>query len=109
MLTLLRNNIVKGSLIDLELEARELDSLLNNPQEYLKTLSVQDARRIREVLVPAYQRTFKIIFYLGASLAAVAFFVAFFLMPHIDLACGSNNKPKEEDEEYPGEKSATTP
>ncbi|EXF79121.1 MFS drug transporter [Colletotrichum fioriniae PJ7] len=90
------NNIVKNSVNGLDLSAERRDSLLSNPQQYLSSLSDDDAQRIRNVLAPAYQRSFKVIFELGSGLAAAGFFFAWFLMPHIDLARPDDHKLKEE-------------
>ncbi|KAK1855918.1 MFS drug transporter [Colletotrichum chrysophilum] len=90
------NNIVKGSVNGLDLGMEQRDSLLSNPQQYISSLSDEDAQRIRAVLAPAYQKSFKVIFELGSGLAAAAFFVAWFLMPHIDLSRPDDHKLKEE-------------
>ncbi|KAF5497611.1 Efflux pump dotC [Colletotrichum siamense] len=90
------NNIVKSSVNDLDLSVEQRDSLLSNPQQYISSLSDEDAQRIRAVLAPAYQKSFKVIFELGSGLAAGAFFVAWFLMPHIDLSRPDDHKLKEE-------------
>ncbi|KAF5520765.1 Efflux pump FUS6 [Colletotrichum aenigma] len=90
------NNIVKSSVNGLDLGVEQRDSLLSNPQQYISSLSDEDAQRIRAVLAPAYQKSFKVIFELGSGLAAAAFFVAWFLMPHIDLSRPDDHKLKEE-------------
>ncbi|KAF4839806.1 Efflux pump FUS6 [Colletotrichum siamense] len=90
------NNIVKSSVNGLDLGMEQRDSLLSNPQQYISSLSDEDAQRIRAVLAPAYQKSFKVIFELGSGLAAAAFFVAWFLMPHIDLSRPDDHKLKEE-------------
>jgi hypothetical protein len=110
LLTILRNNIVQSSLNHLDLDAEQRNSLLSNSQQYLSVLSDEEARRISAVLAPAYQRSFKIIFELGAGLAAGAFVVAFFLMPHIELGRPDDEKLKEEGRRKQGsEKAETTP
>ncbi|KAF0323564.1 hypothetical protein GQ607_009245 [Colletotrichum asianum] len=90
------NNIVKSSVNSLDSGVEQRDSLLSNPQQYISSLSDEDAQRIRAVLAPAYQKSFKVIFELGSGLAAAAFFVAWFLMPHIDLSRPDDHKLKEE-------------
>uniref|UniRef100_A0A8H7TI47 Major facilitator superfamily (MFS) profile domain-containing protein n=1 Tax=Bionectria ochroleuca TaxID=29856 RepID=A0A8H7TI47_BIOOC len=90
------NNVVRDLVDSLDLEAEPRNDLLRNPQQYLSTLSDVDAEHIGAALAPAYRRSFKIIFQLGAGLAAFAFFVAVFLMPHIDLARPDDAKLKEE-------------
>ncbi|KAI8310933.1 hypothetical protein K4K61_012970 [Colletotrichum sp. SAR11_59] len=91
-----KNNIVKSSVNSLDSGVEQRDSLLSNPQQYISSLSDEDAQRIRAVLAPAYQKSFKVIFELGSGLAAAAFFVAWFLMPHIDLSRPDDHKLKEE-------------
>ncbi|CAG9976010.1 unnamed protein product [Clonostachys byssicola] len=90
------NNVVRNSVDSLDLETEPRNDLLRNPQQYLSTLSDVDAEHIGAALSPAYRRSFKIIFQLGAGLAAFAFFVAVFLMPHIDLSRPDDAKLKEE-------------
>ncbi|CAG9953929.1 unnamed protein product [Clonostachys rosea f. rosea IK726] len=90
------NNVVRDLVDSLDLEAEPRNDLLRNPQQYLSTLSDVDAEHIGAALAPAYRRSFKIIFQLGAGIAAFAFFVAVFLMPHIDLARPDDAKLKEE-------------
>lgn len=47
-------------------------------------------------MVPAYRKGFRIIFIVGAALAAFAFFVAAWLMPQVSLKRGDEEKLKEE-------------
>lgn len=70
--------------------------MVDNSQQYLSTLSETDASRIRAILIPAYKKSFQIIFYVGAALAAVGFVVAFFLMPQLELNRPDDEKLKEE-------------
>ncbi|ETS87138.1 hypothetical protein PFICI_00966 [Pestalotiopsis fici W106-1] len=90
------NNVVKASLSTLELDSEAYDTLIDNPQEYLETLSDDQATRIRAALIPAYTKSFKIIFYVGAALAALGFVVAFFLMPQLELHRPDDERLKEE-------------
>lgn len=92
----LSNNILAGTFASLNLDARASKTLLGNPQEYLSSVSPQEADRIRAVLFPAYNRGFRIIFLVGASLAAFAFVLAFFLMPQVELSRPDDQKLKEE-------------
>lgn len=88
--------MVKSSLTLQNLISEHYDELLENPQEYLETVSNEEAAAINAALVPAYQESFRIIFCTGAGLAAGAFVVAFFLMPHIELSRPDDQKLKEE-------------
>lgn len=48
------------------------------------------------MLKPAYQKGFRIIFIVGASLAAFAFFLAVWLMPQVGLNRADDQALKEE-------------
>ncbi|KAI0470887.1 MFS general substrate transporter [Xylariaceae sp. FL0804] len=92
----LLSNIVADSLASLSLTAEQRASLLSNPQSYLSSLPADRAADIRATLVPAYRRAFRVIFILGAALAAFAFVVAFFLMPQLELSRPDDEKLKRE-------------
>lgn len=95
-LTTSRNNIVSSSISVLNLDDTESRSLLSSPQNYLSKLSTKDADHVRDVLTPAYQKGFRIIFLISASLAAVAFFLAIWLMPQVGLNRADDKALKEE-------------
>ncbi|CAG8948605.1 unnamed protein product [Penicillium salamii] len=90
------NNIVSSSISVLNLDETESRSLLSSPQNYLSKLSAEEAEHVRDVLTPAYQRGFRIIFIIGASLAALAFFLAIWLMPQVALNRADDQALKEE-------------
>ncbi|KAI1805390.1 MFS general substrate transporter [Daldinia bambusicola] len=92
----LLNNILANSVSSLEINGDDLKDLLNSPQSYLSSLSFDEASRIRSVLVPAYRRGFRVIFLVGASLAALAFVIAWFMMPQVELSRPDDEKLKEE-------------
>ncbi|KAI1080697.1 MFS general substrate transporter [Whalleya microplaca] len=92
----LLNNIISNSLSSLEIDDTSLKDLLSSPQSYLSGLSRTEAQRVRSALVPAYRNAFRVIFVVGASLAAIAFFVALFLMPQVELNRPDDEKLKEE-------------
>ncbi|KAJ5681702.1 uncharacterized protein N7477_001642 [Penicillium maclennaniae] len=92
------NNILSSSISTLDLSASESRSLLSSPQTYLSQQSVENANHIRSVLIPAYQKGFRIIFIIGASLAALAFFLAFGLMPQLGLKRTDDEALKKEGE-----------
>lgn len=69
---------------------------MSNPQKFLTTVSPAEAERIRSVLVPAYRQGFRVIFLVGASLAALAFVLALVLMPQVELSRPDDAKLKEE-------------
>lgn len=80
----------------LDLDSKESKTLIGNPQTFLDTVSSSEAERIRAVLIPAYRKGFRVIFLIGASVAALAFVLAFVLMPQVDLARPDDAKLKEE-------------
>ncbi|KAF5523079.1 Efflux pump dotC [Colletotrichum aenigma] len=80
------NNILSASIAGLGLADDEARRLLANPQHALSEMSQADADQARAVLLPGYRKAFRIIFLVMAGLASVAFFVAFFLMPQVELS-----------------------
>ncbi|KAF3482152.1 tetracycline efflux protein [Arthroderma uncinatum] len=90
------NNIVVSSLSSLNLDDADHKALVQSPSNYLATHNPEEAKRIRAVLLPAYQKGFRIIFILCSSLAVAAFVLAFFLMPHITLKRPDDKALKEE-------------
>ncbi|KAI0866529.1 major facilitator superfamily domain-containing protein [Xylaria cubensis] len=92
----LLNNIVASTLSTLSLSDDAAKSLLSSPQSYLSSLPADEAENVRSVLVPAYRHAFRVIFLLGAGLAAFAFVIAFILMPQVELTRPDDEKLKEE-------------
>lgn len=90
------NNAVASAISTLGLDASESRSLLTSPQAYLSKQSAENASHIRSVLIPAYQTGFRIIFLIGSSLAALAFVLAWGLMPQIGLKRSDDEALKEE-------------
>ena len=90
------NNVLAGSLSSLDVEDDASETLLSNPQSYLGTVPEVEADRIRGILIPAYRKGFRVIFIVGAALCAVAFVVAFFMMPQVELSRPDDAKLKEE-------------
>ncbi|KAL4814901.1 major facilitator superfamily domain-containing protein [Aspergillus spinulosporus] len=90
------NNLILTSLSPVHLSPSEKKSFLASPTAYLSTLSETEATRIRSLLIPAYKRGFRIIFIIGAALAALAFGIAFALMRQVGLEKGDDEKLKEE-------------
>ncbi|KAL4759667.1 putative MFS drug transporter [Aspergillus foveolatus] len=90
------NNLILSSLSPVHLSPSEQKSFLASPTAYLSTLSEIEATHIRSLLIPAYKRGFRIIFIIGAALAALAFGIAFALMRQVGLEKGDDEKLKEE-------------
>ncbi|POR31178.1 Uncharacterized protein TPAR_08614 [Tolypocladium paradoxum] len=98
------NNILAHDLSALNLDKAASKTLLSNPQTFLETLSTEDAQRIRNILIPAYRQGFRVIFLVGASLAALAFVLAFILMPQVELTRPDDERLKEEGRKADDEK-----
>ena len=90
------NNVLAGSLGSLNIDDDASKTLLSNPQTYLDTVSDKEADRIRNVLIPAYRKGFRIIFITGAALCALAFVIAFFMLPQVELSRPDDEKLREE-------------
>ncbi|KAF7136999.1 hypothetical protein CNMCM5793_006750 [Aspergillus hiratsukae] len=90
------NNILSTSITSLGLTSAETRSFLSSPQNYLSGLPADEAERVRALVIPAYRRGFRIIFVIGGALAAVAFCLAFLLMPQVELNRADDKKLKEE-------------
>ena len=59
-------------------------------------MSQEEADKVRLILIPAYRKAFQVIFLTGAGLCVLAFFVAFFMMPQLELSRPDDAKLKEE-------------
>ncbi|CAG2003957.1 unnamed protein product [Fusarium graminearum] len=90
------NNVLAGSLSSLNLNIRDSNTLLENPQSFLGNVAPDEAERIRSVLIPAYREGFRIIFLIGAGAASLAFVLAFVLMPQVNLTRPDDLRLKEE-------------
>ncbi|KAL7624932.1 hypothetical protein AAE478_004146 [Parahypoxylon ruwenzoriense] len=102
------NNILANSLSSIDINGEAFGDLLSSPQSYLSSLPGDEAQRVRSVLVPAYRAGFRVIFLVGASLAAFAFVVAWFMMPQVELSRPDDEKLKEQGRrEYAEKKNAS--
>ncbi|KAB8079621.1 MFS general substrate transporter [Aspergillus leporis] len=90
------NNLITTSISSLGLTDSETRSFLSSPQNYLSRLPPREAEHARSLLIPAYKKGFRIIFLIGAGLAAFAFVLAFWLMPQVTLKRVDDEKLKEE-------------
>ncbi|KAA8650110.1 putative MFS drug transporter [Aspergillus tanneri] len=90
------NNLISSAISSLGLSDSETRSFLSSPQSYLSELPLHEAERVRSLLIPAYKKGFQIIFIIGAALAALAFFLAAWLMPQVTLNRADDEKLKEE-------------
>ncbi|KAI0884042.1 MFS general substrate transporter [Annulohypoxylon maeteangense] len=106
----LLNNILANSLSSLDTDEAGFKDLLSSPQSYLSSLPADEAQRIRSMLIPAYRQGFRVIFLVGASLAALAFVIAWFMMPQVELRRPDDEKLKEEGrKEHAAKKNAPAP
>ncbi|OHF01840.1 multidrug resistance protein fnx1 [Colletotrichum orchidophilum] len=90
------NNILASSIASLGLGDDEARKLLSNPQQVLSNLPQAESQSLRAVILPSYRRAFRIIFLVMAGLAAVAFLVAFFMMPQVELSRPDEAKLRED-------------
>lgn len=91
------NTVTRNALLPFDLDNEETRSILNNPNYKLnEDFEDNKAELIRAALIPAYQRGFRIVFVIGASLAASAFVLTWFLLPQIELQRPDDEKLKEE-------------
>ncbi|KAI5922079.1 permease of the major facilitator superfamily [Camillea tinctor] len=90
------NNIVANALSSLSLEDDATSYLLSSPQSYLSSIPIDQQQTIREVLIPAYREAFRVIFIVGASLAAFAFVIVWFMVPQVELSRPDDEKLKQE-------------
>jgi hypothetical protein len=85
-----------GSLESLDIDHNASKAFLRSPETYLGTVSGAEADRIRRVLIPAYRKGFRIMFTTGAALCVLAFAIAFFMLPQVELSRPDDEKLKEE-------------
>lgn len=90
------NNLVRSAVQSLDISGDDADDILKSPQAYLSDRTSSEADEIRAVILPAYRKGFRIIFLIGAALAALAFVLAWFLMPQVELDRPDDQKLKEE-------------
>ncbi|KAF7167624.1 hypothetical protein CNMCM5623_000897 [Aspergillus felis] len=100
------NNLLSSSISSLGFTPSETRSFLSSPKNFLSSLPADEAERVRALVVPAYQRGFRIIFVIGGALAAFAFCLAFVLMPQVELNRADDAKLKEEAKKRVDEKNA---
>ncbi|KAI1492573.1 permease of the major facilitator superfamily [Biscogniauxia mediterranea] len=90
------NNIVANALSPLSLDDDASSYLLSRPQSYLASIPLDQQQTIRAALIPAYRKAFRIIFLVGASLAAFAFVIVLFMVPQVELSRPDDEKLKQE-------------
>lgn len=93
---MISNNIIAFSISSLDLSASDSQSLLAHPSTFLSAQSAEEAAHIRSVLIPAYQKGFRIIFLIEAGLSALAVLLAGWLIPQVGLNRADDDALKEE-------------
>ena len=97
LLTDNRNNIISKELLPFGLSADTIRTILDNPYQILDNEFQDDeSGAIRGALIESYKLGFRIVFILGAGLAALAFVQAWFLLPQVELNRPDDEKLKEE-------------
>lgn len=90
------NNSVAMRLTDADtgLSTAQIAMIVYSPTNFL---SSQDREgEIREILLEGYLRGFRIVFLIGAGLAVLSFFMAWFLMPELGLKRDDDQRLKGE-------------
>lgn len=103
------NNVLRVAVDGLQYGEDETRLILSSPQKFITERTGQEADQVRAAILPAYKRGFRIIFLVGASLAAFAFVLCFFLMPHIELNKPDDEKLKAEGKEWQKTRGAKKP
>lgn len=79
---------------DTGLSTAQIAMIVYSPTNFL---SSQDREgEIREILLEGYLRGFRIVFLIGAGLAVLSFFMAWFLMPELGLKRDDDQRLKGE-------------
>ncbi|PYI24323.1 cephamycin export protein cmcT [Aspergillus violaceofuscus CBS 115571] len=86
-------NLLTTTTTALALSPTDHTLFLRNPTTYLANLPAAEAAQLRAAILPVYQQGFRIIFRIGAGMAAVAVVVVWALIPQVELEVSS---PKEE-------------
>ncbi|KAF2256147.1 MFS general substrate transporter [Trematosphaeria pertusa] len=90
------NNAVRTALLPSGLSLSEIQLLLNSPETFRDRVGESRFEGIRDVLEEAYKNGFRIVFIIGAALAAFAFVAAWYTMPQVELKREDDEKLKEE-------------
>lgn len=71
--------------------------IVYSPNTFLSSQEGEGATR--ELLLEGYRRGFRIVFLIGAGLASLSFFIAWFLMPELGLKRDDDERLKREGED----------
>lgn len=102
------NNTLRTALESSGIPTSLLGTLLNNPGEIGDALKQSSSSNLTEaevkrIVLDAYRKGFRIIFLIMAGLAALAFVVAFILMPQVNLDRKDDKQLKEEGKKFADE------
>ncbi|KUJ13623.1 MFS general substrate transporter [Mollisia scopiformis] len=102
------NNSLRAALTQVgSLGSNDVQWLLNHPAEVLSGATIlpgtQTSLDLKEEFIAAYKKGFRIVFLLGAGLAALAFIFAFALLPQLELSRPDEVKLKREGRGQQGE------
>ncbi|KAF2257920.1 putative MFS drug transporter [Lojkania enalia] len=102
------NNSLRSSLASVTaVQQSDIQWLLNNPSRVLdgpvRLPSSNISIDLEKVIVSSYKKGFRIVFIVGASLAALAFVFAFLLLPQVELNRADDQKLKEEGKKFVGQ------
>ncbi|KAI5803074.1 MFS general substrate transporter [Geopyxis carbonaria] len=89
------NNTLRMRLIPLGYSASHIRHVLDSPVRFLRS-EEEGGEELRKALLQGYQHGFRIVFIVGAALAAAALIVAVVLMPQVELDRKDDNDLKEE-------------
>ncbi|RAL13697.1 putative MFS drug transporter, partial [Aspergillus homomorphus CBS 101889] len=69
----------------LNLALADKKAFLRSPTTYLAHLPADEADKLRVLLIPVYQRGFRIVFQIGAGMAGLAVMLVWILIPQVNL------------------------
>lgn len=95
------SNVVRNGLGSLaNLNQADINWLLDHPGDVMSGATTVDGLQVtaelRDVFIESYRKGFRIIFLVGAGLSAVAFVVAYALLPQVELTRPDEEKLKAE-------------
>jgi hypothetical protein len=93
------NNSLRIALSHSGIKGRELAHLVDQPDMMVQAVHIREGaspEHVRQHINEAYRDAFRVIFLAGAGLATVAFILAFFLMPQVELNRADDNRLKAE-------------
>lgn len=90
------NNAVRASLVPYGLSMPDIQLLLESPGIFRQSIGQDRTEILRVALASAYKKGYRVVFIVGATQNALAFLVAWFLMPQVELIRHDDKQLKEE-------------